>query len=62
MDNYYTDAEQSIQGHYWDVFGRTSDVDERRWLVTWGRGEFSDDELARASADYSAPLEGSIFS
>ena len=29
MDNYYSDAEQSIQGHYWDVFGRTSDVNER---------------------------------
>jgi len=61
MDNYYSDAEQSIQGHYWDVFGRTSDVDERRWVVTWGRGEFSDTDSPGVS-DYSAPLEGSIFS
>jgi DNA-binding beta-propeller fold protein YncE len=61
MDNYYSDAEQSIQGHYWDVFGRTSDVDERRWVVTWGRGEFSDVN-SPGVADYSAPLEGSIFS
>jgi DNA-binding beta-propeller fold protein YncE len=61
LDNYYTDAEQSIQGHYWDVFGRTSDFDERRWLVTWGRGEFSSTDSAGVS-DYSAPLEGSIFS
>ncbi len=60
MDNYYTDAEQSIQGHYWDVFGRTSDVDERRWVVTWGRGEFSDVD-SPGVADYSAPLEGSVF-
>jgi 6-phosphogluconolactonase (cycloisomerase 2 family) len=61
MDNYYSDAEQSIQGHYWDVFGRTSDVDERRWVVTWGRGEF-DETQSPGVSDYSAPLEGSIFS
>jgi DNA-binding beta-propeller fold protein YncE len=61
MDNYYSDAEQSIQGHFWDVFGRTSDTDERRWVVTWGRGEFSDVDSPGVS-DYSAPLEGSIFS
>jgi hypothetical protein len=60
-DNYYSDAEQSIQGHYWDVFGRSSDVDERRWVITWGRGEFSSTE-APGVADYSAPLEGSVFS
>ena len=61
MDNYYSDAEQSIQGHYWDVFGRTSDIDERRWLVTWGRGEF-DQTKSPGVSDYSAPLEGSVFS
>jgi hypothetical protein len=61
MDNYYSDAEQSIQGHYWDVFGRTSDVDERRWVVTWGRGEF-DQTVSPGVSDYSSPLEGSIFS
>src|SRR5579859_4160279 len=61
MDNYYSDAEQSIQGHYWDVFGRSSDVDERRWVVTWGRGEF-DQTQSPGVSDYSAPLEGSLFS
>jgi sugar lactone lactonase YvrE len=61
MDNYYSDAEQSIQGHYWDVYGRSSDVDERRWVVTWGRGEF-DQTQSPGVSDYSAPLEGSIFS
>ncbi len=61
MDNYYSDAEQSIQGHYWDAFGRSSDVDERRWVVTWGRGEFSQVDSPGVS-DYSAPLEGSVFS
>ena len=61
LDNYYSDAEQSIQGHYWDVFGRTSDVDERRWVVTWGRGEFGSVD-SPGVAETSAPLEGSIFS
>jgi hypothetical protein len=61
MDNYYSDAEQSIQGHYWDVYGRSSDVDERRWVVTWGRGEF-DSTHSPGVSDYSAPLEGSLFS
>ena len=61
MDNYYSDAEQSIQGHYWDVFGRSSDADERRWVVTWGRGEFGQVQ-APGVTDDSAPLEGSIFS
>ncbi|HEX8796252.1 MAG TPA: hypothetical protein VF765_35120 [Polyangiaceae bacterium] len=59
-DNYYSDAEQSIQGHYWDVFGRSSDVDERRWVITWGRGEFGQ-TAAPGVSDYSAPLEGGVF-
>jgi hypothetical protein len=61
MDNYYSDAEQSIQGHYWDVFGRSSDVDERRWVVTWARGEF-DVTNAPGVVEETSPLEGSVFS
>ena len=38
FDNFYTDAEQSIQGHTWTVFGRTTDFMERTWLSIWGRG------------------------
>lgn len=38
FDNFYTDAEQSLQGHTWTVFGRTNDYVERSWLTTWGRG------------------------
>jgi len=60
MDNFYEDAEQSIQGHYWTAYGRTTDFDERRWLVTWGRGEF-DKTDAPGVGDDTAPLEGSIF-
>jgi hypothetical protein len=61
MDNYYSDAEQSIQGHYWDVYGRSSDVDERRWLVTWGRGEFGATSSPGVNA-FTSPQEGSVFS
>lgn len=60
MDNFYEDAEQSIQGHYWTSYGRTTDFDERRWLVTWGRGEFGKTESPGVGDD-TAPLEGSIF-
>lgn len=37
FDNFYTDAEQSIQGHTWTVYGRTNDFVERTWLTAWGR-------------------------
>ena len=37
-DNFNHNAEQSIQGHFWTVFGRSSDYTERTWLTTWGRG------------------------
>lgn len=32
-DNYYTDAELSQQGHFWTVYGRSSDYNERTWAV-----------------------------
>ena len=60
MDNFYEDADQSIQGHYWASYGRTSDYDERRWLVTWGRGEFTAPQ-APGVFDDTAPLEGSVM-
>jgi DNA-binding beta-propeller fold protein YncE len=61
MDNYYEDAEQSIQGHAWTVFGRSTDYTERRWLVTWGRGEFGVTSSPGVGGD-TTPLEGTIFS
>jgi len=36
-DNYYSLAEQSVQGHVWTTMGRTTDFVERSWLTTWGR-------------------------
>lgn len=57
-DNFYEDAEQSIQGHYWTVFGRSSDYTERAWLSIWGRGTRS---LTSTASTAVAPLEGSVF-
>jgi DNA-binding beta-propeller fold protein YncE len=61
MDNYYCDAEQSIQGHAWTVFGRTTDYTERRWLDIWGRAEFSILDQPGVG-DNTTPVEGTIFS
>ncbi|MFI5300486.1 MAG: YncE family protein, partial [Polyangiales bacterium] len=33
LDNYYTDAEYSSQGHVWATFGRTTDFTERSWMI-----------------------------
>jgi hypothetical protein len=60
MDNFYEDAEQSIQGHVWTVFGRSTDYDERRWVVIWGRGEFSATAAPGVGED-TQPKEGTIF-
>ncbi|MBK7398735.1 MAG: hypothetical protein IPJ34_21185 [Myxococcales bacterium] len=32
-DNYYTSAELSQQGHFWAIYGRSSDHNERTWAV-----------------------------
>lgn len=61
MDNYYSDAEQSIQGHAWTVFGRTTDYTERRWVDIWGRGEFGIG-FTPGVGDFTVPMEGNVFS
>lgn len=59
FDNFYTDAEQSVQGHVWTAFGRTNDYVERTWLSTWGRGSRPPTEPNTSKE--AAPEEGSIF-
>lgn len=61
LDNYYSDAEQSIQGHAWTVFGRTTDYTERRWTIIWGRGEVSETK-SPGVGENTTPAEGNIFS
>ncbi len=60
MDNYYIDAEQSIQGHTWTVFGRSTDYAERRWVNIWGRGEFAV-TYQPGVGEETTPLEGNVF-
>jgi len=36
-DNFYSNAEASIQGHHWTVTGMANDYIEKAWLTTWGR-------------------------
>jgi hypothetical protein len=59
FDNFYTDAEQSVQGHIWTVYGRTNDYVERVWLSTWGRNSRPPTEPT--TSKQSAPEEGTIF-
>jgi hypothetical protein len=58
FDNFYTDAEQSIQGHTWTVYGRTTDYMERSWLSIWGRASRT---LATPTLAIDGPKEGGVF-
>ena len=57
-DNFYIDAEQSLQGHIWTSFGRSSDFIERTWTSSWGRTR-----KPKAGIDprVGQPAAGSIF-
>ena len=59
FDDYGIDAEQSLQGHIWTSYGRSTDYIERVWSSTWGRNV----RLPRAGLDsnFGAPAEGSLF-
>lgn len=59
-DNYYSLAEQSVQGHIRTTWGRSTDFIERSWLTTWGRG-FYGIPLQGTSTPLGYPEEGSVF-
>lgn len=59
-DNYYSHAEQSVQGHVWTAMGRTTEFVERSWLTTWGRGYWSVPPQGTADP-IGYPEEGSGF-
>jgi hypothetical protein len=58
-DNYCVDAEQSLQGHIWSAFGRSTDFIERTWKSTWGRGSRNPEAGIDRNTGY--PGEGSLF-
>jgi len=61
-DNYYTDAELSIQGHQWTTYARTSDYCEREWIeMGYSRSAFVSFAPAIATVPFGQPQEGSIF-
>ena len=37
LDNFYSLAEQSLQGHEWTTANMANDYAEKGWLTTWGR-------------------------
>jgi DNA-binding beta-propeller fold protein YncE len=37
LDNFYSNAEQSIQGHEWTTTNFSNDYVEKSWLTGWGR-------------------------
>jgi DNA-binding beta-propeller fold protein YncE len=37
LDNFYSLAEQSLQGHEWTTASMANDYTEKGWLTTWGR-------------------------
>ena len=59
FDNYYIAAEQSLQGHIWTAFGRSTDYIERSWSSEWGRNA----RIPKAGNDtvFGSPAEGSLF-
>lgn len=59
-DNYYSLAEQSVQGHIRTTWGRSSDFVERSWLTTWGRA-FYGIPLQGTATPLGYPEEGSVF-
>jgi DNA-binding beta-propeller fold protein YncE len=58
FDNFYTDAEQSLQGHTWTVFSRTTDYMERAWVDIWGRASRP---ITTALSAEVTPAEGGVF-
>ncbi len=58
-DNFYSGAEQSLQGHVWTSLGRTTDFTERAWLTTWGRAQRGTPPIG--TTEIGIPEEGTLF-
>src|SRR5262249_43820348 len=54
-DNFYSNAEASVQGHEWTTAGMVNDFVEKGWLTMWGRGPR---DGARAAAPIGSPADG----
>jgi hypothetical protein len=60
-DNYYTDAVFSTQGHVLATYGRSSDFNERTWVISGQRAD-SPRAIPGGGVDpVGQPIEGSLF-
>src|SRR5262249_18511998 len=57
-DNFYSNAEASIQGHQWTAAGTVNDFIEKSWLTIYGRSTRSTSDQANPVA---APVNGYYF-
>ncbi|HVY49498.1 MAG TPA: alkaline phosphatase family protein [Minicystis sp.] len=60
-DDYYTDAVFSTQGHVLATYGRTSDFDERTWIVSGDRDGSPRKAPGGGVVEAGRPVEGSAF-
>jgi DNA-binding beta-propeller fold protein YncE len=59
LDNFYSLAEQSIQGHEWTTTNFANDYTEKGWLTTWGRYVRSFAIFSGTSATGNLPVPAS---
>jgi YVTN family beta-propeller protein len=58
LDNFYSNAEQSLQGHQWTAADNSNDFSEKTWLTTWGRSTHPISDFATAG---TSPESGYIW-
>jgi YVTN family beta-propeller protein len=58
LDNFYSNAEQSLQGHQWTAADNSNDFSEKTWLTTWGRSTHPISDFATAG---TTPERGYIW-
>jgi hypothetical protein len=64
LDNFYSNAEQSIQGHEWTTTSAANDYVEKSWLTAWGRSTRSISaysSLGNGLDHLALPLSKTIF-
>jgi YVTN family beta-propeller protein len=58
LDNFYSNAEQSLQGHQWTAADNSNDFSEKSWLTTWGRSTHPISDFATAA---TTPERGYVW-
>jgi YVTN family beta-propeller protein len=58
LDNFYSNAEESLQGHQWTAADNSNDFSEKNWLTTWGRSTHPISDFATAA---TTPEKGYVW-